>query len=262
MFIEFADKIFNISEEEVTSTPAWRQHSSATTPDEANLVFSARVLAFAITTWKQHSTYIRDFHTFCERRELNIFECTPYIINLYILLLAQNGKTFASIEAFLSAISFVFKFYLVRDFVQDKMIKDMKRFVAKVCRHGHNTKEAFGSSEIRRLWNQIDTDGGLQNMSLLKLRTFVMTVFQHVSFCRFSDLKSLRLTDVLHEVDYFKIHIRYSKTDQAGVGQTVFIPKIESVHKDPHMLMCLYLYKLDEHSEESREEMYLFPPLK
>ena len=103
-------------------------------------------MAFAITTWKQHSTYIRDFHTFCERRELNIFECTPYIINLYILLLAQNGKTFASIEAFLSAISFVFKFYLVRDFVQDKMIKDMKRFVAKVCRHGHNTKEAFGES--------------------------------------------------------------------------------------------------------------------
>ena len=50
-----------------------------------------------------------------------------------------------------------------------------------------------------------------------------MTVFQHVSFCRFSDLRSLRLADVLHEVDYFKIHVRYSKTDQAGLGQTVFI---------------------------------------
>ena len=89
-----------------------------------------------------------------------------------------------------------------------------------------------------------------------------MTVFQHVSFCRFSDLRSLRLADVLHEVDYFKIHVRYSKTDQAGLGQTVFIPKLDSVHKDPHMLMCLYLHRLDEKSADAPGDMYLFPPLK
>ena len=79
----------------------------------------ARVLAFAVSTWTQHSTYIRDFHAFCALREINIF-----ILNLYLLVLAQKGKSFGTIEAFLSAISFVFKFYLVRDFVQDPMIKD------------------------------------------------------------------------------------------------------------------------------------------
>ena len=42
----------------------------------------------------------------------------------------------------------------------------------------------------------------------------------------------------MYEVDYFKIYIKYSKTDQAGVGQTVFIPDIDSVHQDPHMMMC------------------------
>ena len=75
---------------------------------------------------------MRDFHAFCALREINIFECTPYILNLYLLVLAQKGKSFGTIEAFLSAISFVFKFYLVRDFVQDPRIKDMKRFLAKV----------------------------------------------------------------------------------------------------------------------------------
>ena len=145
----------------------------------------ARVLAFAVSTWTQHSTYIRDFHAFCALREINIFECTPYILNLYLLVLAQKGKSFGTIEAFLSAISFVFKFYLVRDFVQDPMIKDMKRFLAKVCRHGNNKKEAFGSTQVRLLWNQIDKDGGLEHITLVQLRTFVMTVFQHVTFCRF-----------------------------------------------------------------------------
>ena len=84
-------------------------------------------------------------------RELNMFECTLYIINLYLLLLAQKGRTFGTVEAFLSALSFCFQFYLVRDFVQDKMILDMKRFVAKVCTHGHNKKEPFGSTQVRLL---------------------------------------------------------------------------------------------------------------
>ena len=145
-----------------------------------------------------------------------------------MLVLAQKGKSFGTIEAFLSAISFVFKFYLVRDFVQDPMIKDMKRFLAKVCRHGNNKKEAFGSTQVRLLWNQIDKDGGLEHITLVQLRTFVMTVFQHVTFCRFR----------------------------------IFIPNIDSVHGNPHMMMCLYLHQLDVNSVEGPGEMYLFPPLK
>ena len=161
------------------------------------------------------------------------------MINLYLLLLAQKGKTFNTVEAFLSALSFCFKFYLVRDFVQDTRIKDMKRFVAKVCKHWINKKEAFGSTQVQLLWNQIDKLGGLQNITLLQLRTFVMTVFQHVSFCRFSDLSALRLDDVLHAVDYFKIHIRYSKTDQAGVGQTVFTLNLS---QSTRILTCWCVY--------------------
>ena len=255
--MEFAEKVFSITVQEACSTPAWREYSAANSVEEGQLMFTSRVL-----TWLQHSHYIRDFHAFCARRELNIFECTPYIINLYSLHLAQRGKTFGSVEAFLSALAFFFKFYYVRDFVQDPMINTMKKFLAKVCAHGNNRKEAFGSTQVRLLWNQIDQNGGIHNIPLLELRTFVMTIFQHVTFCRFSDLSNLRLKDVLHEVDYFTVHIRYSKTDQAGVGQTVFIPKLDSVHQDPHMLMCLYLHKLDEKSIQGPGEMYLFPPLK
>ena len=82
------------------------------------------------------------------------------MINLYLLLLAQKGKTFNTVEAFLSALSFCFKFYLVRDFVQDPMIKDMKRFVAKVCKHGNNKKKLLDPLKYAfygtRLTNLVD----------------------------------------------------------------------------------------------------------
>ena len=110
-----------------------------------------------------------------------------------MLVLAQKGKSFGTIEAFLSAISFVFKFYLVRDFVQDPRIKDMKRFLAKVCRHGNNKKEAFGSTQVRLLWNQIDKDGGLEHITLVQLWTFVMTVFQHFADFRISVIYNLKM---------------------------------------------------------------------
>ena len=93
-----------------------------------------------------------------------------------------------------------------------------------LCDHGNNRKEAFGSTEVRLLWNQIDKNGGLHKTSLGDLHTFVMTVFQHVSFCRFSDLSSLQQKDIMYEVDFFKIYIKYFKTDQAGGWSNCFYP--------------------------------------
>jgi hypothetical protein len=110
--------------------------------------------------------------------------------------------------------------------------------LAKVCSHIANKKQPFGSAEVRALWDKIAAQpGGFAALSQAELRTFVMTVVQHASFCRFSDLQNLTLNDVIFEVDYFKVDIRYSKTNQAGVGQTAFIPKIRDSEYDPHKLM-------------------------
>ena len=73
------------------------------------------------------------------------------------------------------------------------MIKDMKRFLAKVCRHGNNKKEAFGSTQVRLLWNQIDKDAGLEHITLVQLWTFVMTVFQHFADFRISVIYNLKM---------------------------------------------------------------------
>jgi hypothetical protein len=94
---------------------------------------------------------------------------------------------------------------------------------------------------------------------LVQLRTFVLAVIQYSSFCRFSDLAVVKLTDVIFELDYFKIVIQYSKTDQAGHGQEAYVLKSVDTVRDPHMLMCLYLQRLDTYNID---DLYLFPPLR
>ena len=90
----------------------------------------------------------------------------------------------------------------------------------------------------------------------------MLAVFQHQTFCRFSDAEKIQLSDVFHDVDYFKITIRYSKTDQQGEGQFVYLPKSSSPYRNAHMLMCLYIEKMGFEGLASSTDLYLFPPLK
>jgi site-specific recombinase XerD len=217
-------------------------------------------LAYSTATWLAHANAIQVFVKFCFDREIDLFECTPYTLNLYLLHSAQSGKSFGSLQRFLNALSFVLRFFEVTDIVKEPSVYELKRFLAKVCPHISNKKHPFGSAEVRALWDRINADGGLSKLSQTELRTFVMTVTQHATFCRFSDLQNVTLNDVLYELDYVKIHIRYSKTDQAGIGHTVFLPKNYGGRHDAHMLLCLYLTTFPD-DNASPESVFLFPPL-
>jgi site-specific recombinase XerD len=253
-------KLLKLPASSVTGSPIFR-HEDGQPPDLDVQLFKARVLAYATSTWLSHANAIQVFIQFCESRELDVFECTPYILNLCLFYMAQQGKSFGSIQRCLSAISFVFRFFHVTDIVQDPSVYELKRFLAKACPHIANKKQPFGSAEVRALWNKIAAQpGGFTALSQAELRTFVMIVIQHASFCRFSDLQNVTLNDLLFELDYFKIHIRYSKTDQNGIGQSAFVPKIRDSEHDPHKLMCLYL-QLFPQGENDPPQMYLFPPL-
>jgi len=186
--------------------------------------------------------------------------CTPFTVNLFLLQVSQTGKSFGSIESFLNSFAFVYKFYLIHNDVIDSSVQDVKKFLAKSCPHRRNQKNAFGSAEIRKVWDTIEADmGGIESLNKTELRTFVMAVFQHKTFCRFSDAAELKLSDVLFDMDYFKIHIRYSKNDQEGIGKDVVLTRNPYAVRNAHMLMCLYLQRVHP---DPVEEVYLFPPLR
>jgi hypothetical protein len=129
--------------------------------------------------------------------------------------------------------------------------------------HRSNKKDALGSTEIRKIWDSIDRKSGdVTKLNRSELRTFVMAVFQHKTFCRFNDISVVKLDDIVHDVDYFTVKISCSKTDQAGKGQVAYVPKSASPIRDPHMLMCLYLSTMGFDDVPDGEVVYLFPPLK
>ncbi len=180
---------------------------------DEKLLFQARVLAFAPATWDKHTSALREFLEFCDSREVSPFECTPSVVNLFMLNAGQKGKPFGYIERFTSALSFFYQFFLVRNELE-RPVLDVKKFMEKVCPHNVNKKDAFGSAEVRKIWDKIDTYGVILKLPKRDLRTFVLAVFQHKTFCRFSDAAAIKLSEVLHTVDYFKIKISCSKTDQ------------------------------------------------
>jgi len=258
--LEFAVKCLGLQAADAVNTPAFDQEFCESAADLDNLS-RARILAYSTGTWTGYASVIKGFLFFCKNRELNPFECTPSVLNLYLLHEAQLGKPVSFFEKFLNAWSFVSRFFLCEDFTKDPSVADVKKFVEKACPRGSNKKKPFGAEEVRVLWDKIDAGGGIDALSFKDLRTFMIAVFQHKTFCRFSDLKNIKLKDILYELDYFKIHVEYSKTDQGGRGQWLFLPKMCSGYRDPHMLMCLYVHHLELDSHVPSPHMDLFPPL-
>jgi site-specific recombinase XerD len=235
------------------------QHHLAMEPQEAAELFQARALAYAPSTWATHASAFREFRKFCELREIGLLNCTPPSLNVFLLTLAQNGKSINSVDSILASISFCYRFYLLRDITRDAMLAATKKFVGKVCPKVTNLKAPFGSYEVRKMWNALESKyDNICDLPFAELRTFVLAVVQYSSLCRFSDLAVVKLEDVVFQLDYFKICIQYSKTDQKGSGQNAFVLKSVDSVRDAHMLMCIYLQRLDTFNVQN---LYLFPPL-
>jgi len=260
LLLEFGEKVLGMKEEWLRASRAFAEFR---TQEGAPQLLQARVLAYASSTWIRHRSSIKPFTVFCAARDLSIFSCTPYIVNLFILNQTQDGVSYGKVQSFLDSLAFILKFFGVPNFADDPMVTTVKKFAEKTCEHLRNAKLPFGSAEVRAIWDSIDVKFGcFENMPKKELRSFMLAVFQHQTFCRFSDAEKIQLSDVFHDVDYFKITIRYSKTDQQGEDQFVYLPKSSSPYRNAHMLMCLYIEKMGFEGLASSTDLYLFPPLK
>jgi hypothetical protein len=182
------------------------------------------------------------------------------LINLYLLHEAQNSKTFGSLESFLDAYSFLTKFFHMQNVANDALVNDVKKFCSKVTVIKTNKKEAFGIEEVTQLWSGLlKLHGEIETWPKLLLRTFMLAIFQHKTFCRFSDAQNILLRHIQFDTEYFKILIVKSKTDQIAKGQYVYLSKPVNANMDSHLLLCKYIQKVNF---PDINDIYLFPPLK
>lgn len=259
LLTEFGTKMLGFTVEELSTTPAWHQHQQLS-KEEADLLLKSKVLAYSYASWSQYSLAAKEFQCFCRLRGVNPLECPPTLISTFLLMLGQSGKSYGSINATLAALTFLYKFFLVNFSLSLDTIPNILKFLQKACTTVKNVKNPLGSKEIRLIWDALDKKyKNIADIPLLELRSFVMTVFQHSTFCRFSDLAPLKLEDLSYDLDYFTVTIKSSKTDQSGQGQMAYLSVSTTGFRSPHNLMCLYIHRV--HTEQD-ENAYLFPPLK
>jgi len=227
---------------------------------EADLLYRARILAYSPTIWSKHGGAVRHFLHFCASRTLSFFDATPSVVNLFLLHITQEGKSFKQVSLVLDGLSFLYGFYGMPNYTLDPSVHDTKTFVSKICSHPQNQKNALTSADVWNLWDSLLAKyEWFESFLLAELRTFTMCLFQHTMFCRFSDLKQIKLDNILFDADYMKIKIEKLKTDQAGRGDYVFVPNQTHGFINPHMLLCLYIQQLGD--VRYSDTVYLFPLL-
>ena len=114
--------------DELLTTPSFRFYQEQL-PNDGDIVFKARVMAFALATWKRYASQLRNFQSFCRNRNINPLECTPSTVNVFLLRLGQTGATSGCVDSFLAALSFIYRFYLITDTIVDSAVLDVKRFL-------------------------------------------------------------------------------------------------------------------------------------
>jgi len=83
IFLEFGKKVLGFPEADLKETPAYRFHQQESEEDE-KLLFQARVMAFAQSTWVTHVAACKDFLRFCNMRKVHSLTSGYSIENLFL----------------------------------------------------------------------------------------------------------------------------------------------------------------------------------
>jgi hypothetical protein len=198
LLLEFATKALKLQPDQVFRMPAYRM-LTRDYAEHQNAVVKAKILAYSLSTWRGHISSYQGFLKFCNAKQVDPVTCTPPTIGIYLLELAGAGKSIGVINRAMLSITFIHKWFLLADLSNDQQIVEILQFLSKTCPRVCNTKQALGVREIRKVWDALLVKyGDITHVPDIQLRTFVMLVTQHASFCRFSDISTVRLNDLLH----------------------------------------------------------------
>jgi hypothetical protein len=169
----------------------------------------------------------------------------------------KKGTTVTVINSIVDAYSFVMKFFGMMSVAEHRAFHDILKFVDKVGKRNFNKKCAYGKKEILETYHcYVRKFGDFENWPLLESRTFILAIVQTVTFCRYSEIQNVEIADIIFDPDYIKMLIKKSKTDQQSRCEYVNIPKSKNSPVDCHMLLCLYMHKLNFNNVASNAKLF------
>ena len=105
-------------------------------------------------------------------------------LELFILSVIENCKTYQTLVSYINSINFVAKFLGFKTYSEGK-IKHLMKLATKLCSQPVCRKSAFSLKLVEKLFLRIEKTGGLNNLSLSEVRTFVMILFCNQHYADF-----------------------------------------------------------------------------
>jgi site-specific recombinase XerD len=165
--------------------------------------------------------------------EVKELPAAPAHVILYITELSQSVGTFASINQFLSALSWAHNVHGLASPVRDSIVAEVVNGIKRKLAGPTTRKVPFTPSNINQFFQVMNSS------SLTDVRNTLVIVLAYVAFLRFDEVTHILIQDLSFHEKYIELAIPKAKTDQLRQGESIVIAKA-NVGNCPVVLLSLY----------------------
>ena len=158
-------------------------------------------------------------------------------IIIYLLTLLQTGKNYPVIKSTLYAIKFFHKIIGFEEPCKTNLTTLILEGIKRICCHTTQKKDPITPEQLQKIYELL----GGERMTLLNLRTLLISVLSFMGFLRFSEVITLTLGDIIIHETHISIFIEKSKTDVYRDGYWVYLAKLHSSSLCPKSLLEKYI---------------------
>ena len=155
---------------------------------------------------------------------IDIFPAKPFQVALYLSYLVRTAKTSAPIEEALNSLSWAHTLAVVEDPTDHPLVKQVVAGAKRILAHKTSKKEPITAEMLHQLYDKFVS----KDAELPIIRTMTICLLGYAGFFRFSELASLKESDVKFYEDHVELFVESSKTDQYREGAWVPIARTGS----------------------------------
>ena len=176
----------------------------------------------------------------------------PIHVALYMTHLMNTGSSYSVIQSAVYSIKWAHSLHGLQDPTENSFIQTLLESSKRQPNKPRAKKEHINVESIIDLCSKYK-----DSFDLTVVRDLCMIVLSFSGFLRYSELSSLRCSDVHFRDTHLEVHISKSKTDQYRLGDQIVISKGESVACPYNLLSKYYsICSIDPSSDD-----FLFKPI-
>ena len=174
--------------------------------------------ARAASTLRAYASDLRDFERYCSSIGAALLPASPETLTLYLTDLADRVRI-ATIRRRLVAISRAHRDRGLDTPTTHSVVRAVVQGIANVKGSAPHRKTALTADLVRAVL--LETAPGLRG---IRDRAIVLLGF--AAALRRSELAALNVEDLTFTAEGVVVHLRRSKTDQAGLGRDIAVPRV------------------------------------